>query len=169
MHNFIVFFMLKQTQAIVLTIRAKGDNSSLLDVYTREAGRATYVVYGQRWKSTLQPMGVVAVTVQQQPNREVGTLVSAERVFVPQKQDVPHHCMYLFMAEVLEKSLRHPLTDEVLFDWLIEQIKKLDLTDELQAFPTAFMTHLSQLLGYGGAVLDEWRYLKSLDVIQTIY
>ncbi|MCQ2347712.1 MAG: DNA repair protein RecO [Paludibacteraceae bacterium] len=158
-----------QTQAIVLTLRAKGDNSSLMDVYTRESGRATYLVYGQRWKSTLQPMSVVSMTVQQQPNREIGTLVSAERVFVPQKQDVKHHCMYLFMAEALEKSLRHPLADDALYDWLIEEIKKLDLTDELQAFPSSFMTRLSELLGYGGAILDEWRYLKSLDIIQTIY
>lgn len=161
--------MLIQTQAIVLTLHAKGDNSSLLEIYTRDAGRAACVVYGQRWKSTLQPMSVVALTMQQPPNREVGTLVSAERIIVPQKQDVQHHCMYLLMAEVLERSLRHPLTDEALFDWLIGEIKKLDLTDELQSFPSYFMTHLSELLGYGGAVLDEWRYLKSLDIIQTIY
>lgn len=156
------------TSAIVLALHKKGDNTTFLEAYTRYAGRATFLVYGNRWKSVLQPMALVELSVQQAPNREIGTLNSAELNFVPQHHDMPHQCMALFMAETLAQTMRHPMADEELFRWIEEKIKQLDRLDELADFPNSFLTGLSQSLGYGGTILDEWHHLKSLDIIQTI-
>lgn len=160
--------MLQTTQAVILNCRKKGDNSSLVETYTQEQGRVDFMVFGNKWKSTLQPMAVVEISYQQTPTRTMGTITEVTRTFVPQNQDMPHQCMALFMAEIIEKSLRLPLTDETLFNWLTNSIKKLDQMDELSNFAAEFMAQLSTILGYGGAVLDEWRDLKSLDIIQTI-
>ncbi len=160
--------MTPKTEAIILSLHAKNDTSSLLEVYTRNEGRSSYLVFGNKWRSTLQPMAIVELTSQGNPARELRTLSSATRLFVPKKNDITHTCLMLFMAEAIEKSLRHPMEDETLFDWLISQIKKLDQTDELQMFPNEFLVALSEQLGYGGVILDEWRSLKSLDIIQTV-
>lgn len=160
--------MTSKTEAIILRLQKRGDNTSLVSAYTRTGGCSAYIVYGNKWKSTLQPIALVEISAQHNPTHEVGSLVSVERSFVPQQQDVAHYCMAMFMAEIIEKSLKHPMQDEVLFDWLKEEIKKLDQRDELTGWANQFMVGFSQLLGYGGAILDEWRNLKSLDVIQTI-
>ncbi len=160
--------MNEKTESIVLGLHKHGDNSSILHAYTRAYGRINYMVYGNKWKATLTPMSIVEIVSQSRATMPIAAISSVERLFVPQKQDVQHHCAALFMAEAVEKSVRHPMADEELFDWLTETIKKLDQTDELQSFPDTFMTRLSELLGYGGAVLDEWRDLKSLDIVQTV-
>lgn len=160
--------MTTKTEAIILRVQKTGENSSLVYAYTRVSGRGAYTIYGGKWKSTLQPMALVEISSQHNPTREIENLTSVERTYVPQHQDVPHYCMAIFMAEVLEKTLKHPMADETLFEWLTEETKKLDQRDELTGFVDEFMTGLSTLLGYGGTILDEWRELKSLDVIQTI-
>lgn len=160
--------MLQTTQAVILNCRKKGDTSSLVETYTSEKGRVNFMVFGNKWKSTLQPMAVVEISYQQTPTRTLATITEVTRTFVPQSQDMPHQCMALFMAEIIEKSLQLPLTDETLFNWLTDSIKKLDQMDELGDFAAEFMAQLSVLLGYGGTVLDEWRNLKSLDIIQAI-
>jgi len=160
--------MTGKTEAIILRVQKKGDNNSLVYAYTRAYGRSAYTIYGNKWKSTLQPMALVEISSQHNPTREIENLTSVERTYVPKHQDVPHYCMSMFMAEVVEKSLKHPMEDETLFDWLREAIKELDQRDELNGFIDEFLMGLSTLLGYGGTILDEWRELKSLDIIQTI-
>lgn len=157
-----------KTEAIILGWQKHGDNSILVHAYTQECGRLSCLAFGNRWKSALTPMSLVEMVHSDNPTRPLPSISSVERLFVPHKQDVTHHCIYLFMAEALEKSLKMPLADENLFCWLKETLKKLDQTDELNDFPPYFLTQLSTLLGYGGAVLDEWHGLKSLDVVQTI-
>jgi len=160
--------MTNKTEAIILQVQKKGDNNSLVYAYTRTYGRCAYNTYGNKWKGTLQPMALVEITSQHNPTREIENLTSVERTYVPLHQDVPHYCMAMFMAEIIEKSLKHPMKDETMFEWLTEEIKKLDQMDELTDFVDEFRTGFSTLLGYGGTILDEWRELKSLDVIQTI-
>jgi len=160
--------MTSKTEAIILRVQKKGDNNSLVYAYTRASGRCAYYIYGNKWKSTLHPMALVEISSQHNPTREIENLTSVERTYVPQHQDVPHYCMAMFMAEVVEKSLKLPMVDETLFDWLEEEIKKLDQRDELTNFVDEFLQGMSLLLGYGGTILDEWRELKSLDIIQTI-
>jgi len=160
--------MTNKTEAIILRMMKTGENSSLVYAYTRASGRCAYYIYGNKWKSTLQPMALVEITSQHNPTREIENITSAERTYVPRHQDVPHYCMAIFMAEVVEKSLKHPMEDERLFDWLKETIIELDQKDGLTGVADAFLQGLSTLLGYGGTILEEWRELKSLDVIQTI-
>jgi len=160
--------MTTKTEAIILRVQKTGDNSSLVYAYTRACGRNTYVVYGNKWKATLQPMALVEICAQNNPARNTSSLVSVERIYVPQQQDIPHYCMNMMMAEVIEKSIQHPMEDVVIWDWLVAETKKLDQMDELTGFSDEFLLGMSRLLGYGGTILDEWRELKSLDIIQTI-
>ncbi|MCQ2342970.1 MAG: DNA repair protein RecO [Paludibacteraceae bacterium] len=160
--------MNKTTTAIVLCIRRKGDNSSLLEVYTRDSGRRTFLLYGHKWQSNLLPMSLVTITASN-PNREVSAVSQVERYFVPQHTDIRRQCIALLMAEAIEKSMRLPMADETLYDWLEDQVKQLDQLEETdQDYPLAFLTHMSELLGYGGVMIDEWRDLKSLDIIERI-
>lgn len=158
-----------KTEGIVLGLRKKGDNQTLVEVYTRENGRAAFFVYGNKYKSALMPLSFIELTYTCKPTAPIPTLSSAQRLFLPIHDDVPHYCVAMFIAEVLEKSLRHPMQDETLFEWLVQCIKKLDQTDELHTFPRTFLVALSQQLGYGGEMLDEWQNLKSSEVIHHVF
>jgi len=160
--------MTSKTEAIILRVQKTGENSSLVYAYTRASGRSAYYIYGNKWKATLQPMALVEICAQNNPTRNTSNLVSVDRIYVPQHQDIPHYCMNIMMAEVIEKSIQHPMEDAIIWNWLVEEIKKLDQMDELTSFADEFLLGMSHLLGYGGTIMDEWRELKSLDVIQTI-
>lgn len=160
--------MIERNHAIVLALHKKGDNSCLLEAYTAEGGRALFMVFGKRWTSMLQPMSIVDISFHHQPTRDVYNVVSVESTFVPKTNDVAHFCIKMFMAELMLKTLTHPMSDSALFDYIEKAVIQLDQLNDLKGFVEDFMKQVSQLAGYGGAILDEWRNLKSIDIIQTI-
>lgn len=157
-----------KTEGIILGLHKKSDSKSLVEVYTRTDGRKTFSVFGSRWKSVLMPLSYVELTYTMNSALPFAAINSAQRIYVPTREDVPHYCMAMFMAEVLEKSLRHPMQDESLFVWLTDCLQRLDQTDDLSAWPAYFLAQLSAQLGYGGEMLEEWQNLKSYEVIRQI-
>ena len=133
------------------------DRCSRLTLYTREGGRVYCTVYGHKWHPFLTPASIVEVSVQHNPVRNLTALLTAERLFVPQRDDMSYHCALLFVAEVMNKTLLHPMADEVLFDALRQELIRLHALSIDEDYAQQFMTRFSVLLGYGGEPLEEWR------------
>ena len=69
------------------------------------------------------------------------------------------------MSEVIYRTVKLPLQDEQLFDFLADSVQELDMADSVEDIPRRFICRLSELLGYGGQMLEEWGNLKSSELI----
>ena len=156
--------MVATWNAIVMHVQPVSDQYVLLHLYTRQGGRRCVKAYGRKWRSTLTPMAIVEVCVSGK-SEEQCALTSVARTYVPQHDDMAHHCAYLMMAEVLMKTLVHPMQDEQLYEYLLQQTIEVDERDEMVGWSAAFLYGLSQQLGYGGQWLNEWHQLKSIDLL----
>ena len=162
--------MQEKTEAIVIGLKRNKDNSSLLSLYTRAGGRTYYIVYGNRLRSILNPFSLIEITAEQKPGYEMHTLQSAHLAYVPTQlpTNVVKQCVALFIAEALDKTLRHPMPDEVVFDYLSQLVRELDLTAEPEQLPNRFLQTMNRLLGYGDEQMEELKNLKSAEIIRLL-
>ena len=143
--------MLSTTDAIVLSLQPHSDKAHVLHAYTRAGGRVNYMVYGLGRKHAIgmyTPFTLVQITADQTPSKPP-TLKEA----VPLSPNSPNPNPYknaiaLFISEVLYHVLRHPMTDEPMFDFIAEAAQMLDQTEEPQNFHLQFLSGLAAKLGF---------------------
>ncbi len=168
-----------RTEGIVLAVQRKSDTTSLVHLYTREYGRVLYMVYGGRGgrkrsggvnMNMLTPLSWVDIEGRELPGQTLHSLVSAQLHYVPNHLpvDIKRQCLAMFMAEALYKTLKHPLSDERVFDYLCGQIVELDTGDSIEHIAGHFVSRLSELLGYGGEPLEEFRNLHSAALLNML-
>lgn len=139
--------MLSTTDAIVLSLQPQSDKAHLLHAYTREGGRVNYKVYGLGRKNTAgkySPLSIVQLTT------DAHSIRTAQLTFVPATlvTDPYKRAIVLFISEVLYHVLRHPMTDEPMFDFLTAAIQDLDQSTEPQNFHLTFLIDLAAKLGF---------------------
>ena len=131
--------MLTTTEAIVLSLQPYNDKAHILHAFTRKSGRINYIVYGiGRKKSAAQyaPLSLVELTADMQPNRSFQTLRQTRLTYIPTQlpTDLRRRTVALFLAEILYRTLRHPMEDPALFDYLSDMTQELDTTPNLGRF-----------------------------------
>jgi DNA repair protein RecO (recombination protein O) len=109
------------------------------------------MVYGLGRKNAAgkySPLALVQLTTDERSVRTSQlSYVPTATVTDPYKRTIA-----LFLSEVLFHTLRHPMVDEPMFDFLVQAVRALDETDEPQNF------HLSFLIGFAarlGFAIDE--------------
>lgn len=134
----------------------------MVHLYTAEHGRMQYVVYGHKQKGTLRPLSVIEFTFTKRQNAptQMGTLSSAALLYTPQRlsTEVQRQCVAMFIAEMLLNTLRHPMSDQPLFEWLLSVIKHLDQDDDIANIHLQFLLQYASYLGIGidDAEHPEW-------------
>ena len=75
---------------------------------------------------------------------------TAQLTFVPRTIDTDPYkrTIALFISEVLYHVLRHPMSDEPMFDFIAQSIQELDETDKPQNFHLSFLVGLAAKLGF---------------------
>ncbi len=149
-------------EAIVLHLSKYSDKASILHVYTRQHGRMAYMVYGLHSKSgkaraaVFEPMAHVEIIANHTPNKQIQQLKEAHLHFIaPEtRTDMRRRTVSLFLAEILYRTLLHPMADEPLFAWLVEQIQALEQTVEPENLHLHFLLGLTEFLGIT-PMLDE--------------
>lgn len=146
--------MLTSTEAIVLSLQPYSDKAHILHAFTRASGRVNYMVYGLgRKKSAAQyaPLSLVELTADVQPNRSFQTLRQARLTYVPHQMptDLRRQTVAMFLAEVLYRTLRHPMEDADLFDYLAGIVQELDTTPDPENLHIRFLVGLASLMGFG--------------------
>ena len=139
--------MLSTTEAIVLSLQPHSDKAHVLHAYTRAGGRVNYMVYGLGRKNTsgkYSPLSIVQLTTDERSVR------TAQLSYVPRTivQDPYKRTIALFISEVLYHVLRHPMTDEPLYDYLEQAIEQLDRCTKPQNFHLLFLVDLAAKLGF---------------------
>ena len=149
--------MLVKTEAIVLHSLKYGESKIIVDMFTREAGRLTFVVSvpktskSRMKKQYFQPMTLLEVecdlrqNVQLQKLKDARLLVAYTSIpFSPEKL-----ALSLFVAEFLYYALRSEQQNELLFSYICDSIQWLDTVETGYAnFHLTFLMRMSRFLGF---------------------
>lgn len=139
--------------AIVLNTTRYSDTGSIVHLYTKEYGRMQYAVYGNKYKALLRPLSIIDFTSTRRNNApsQMGTISSISLLYTPQllTTDIQRQCVAMFIAEVLASTLRHPMSDQPLFNWLYSVIQHLDQDTEISNLHLNFLLEYATYLGIG--------------------
>ena len=139
--------------AIVLTTTKYSDTGSIVHLYTPDQGRMQYIVYGNKLKGVLRPLSIIEYSSSRRNNAplQMQTLSSASLVYTPTllSYDVLRQCVAMFIAELLTYTLRHPMSDQPLFDWLCNCIYRLDKEEDISNLHIEFLLDYAVYLGIG--------------------
>lgn len=139
--------------AIVLNTTRYSDTGSIAHLYTKEYGRMQYAVYGNKYKALLRPLSIIDFTSTRRNNApsQMGTISSISLSYTPQllTTDIQRQCVAMFIAEVLASTLRHPMSDQPLFNWLYSVIQHLDQDTEISNLHLNFLLEYATYLGIG--------------------
>ena len=139
--------------AIVLTTNKYSDTGSIVHLYTPDQGRVQCVVYGNKLKGVLRPLSIIEYNSSRRNNSpmQMQTISSASLIYTPTllSCDVLRQCVAMFIAELLTYTLRHPMSDQPLFDWLCNCIYSLDKEEDISNLHIEFLLDYAVYLGIG--------------------
>lgn len=143
--------MTHKTQAIVLAIGKYSDNANILHLYTADNGRGAFMLYGNRYKGVLTPLSIVEVTTSKHVQGGLASVTSASLVYTPKhlNVDVKRQCVAMFIAEMLSLTVRHPMRDEELYEWLCGVVRELDCGEHIENLHLQFLIDYTVFLGIG--------------------
>lgn len=142
------------TSAIVLYCRPHSDKAHILHTYTRTGGRVNYMVYGigkKKSAALYAPLSLVEITGTGTPNGQKMPVAKEIRLQrVPQRilTDMRRQTIALFTAEVLYRTLRHPMEDPALFDYIAASAEALDSMENPENLHLTFLVGLAEHLGF---------------------
>ena len=150
--------MLVTTQGIVLQTTKYSDHSLIVKIFTRKSGTVSFIIKNAFSKKSKQPASFFApLTILDIIYNETDTEnlkflkeVGIAHPFHAGHLDIRKNSILLFYHELLLKLLYQATApDEVLFDFMVDELLKLDATPEVAPdFHIVFLIHLVQQLGY---------------------
>lgn len=159
--------MITKTEAIVLHTLKLGEHRLIIDMYTREKGRMSFVATvptterGRLKKQYLQPLTLLSLEcdvrqqVQLQKLREVSLLTPLHSLLAdPEKLSIS-----LFVSEFLYHALKGEQQNVPLFDYVRSSIEWLDgALSAFSNFHLVFLMRLSRFLGFWPNLEDDGDY-----------
>jgi DNA repair protein RecO (recombination protein O) len=149
--------MNSKTEAIVLHSLKYGESRLIVDMFTREHGRLSFVVTvpktgrSRMRKQYFQPLTLLMIESDLRPQQQLHHLREASLLspFVSLLSDAHKLAIALFIAEFLYHALRDEQRNVPLFDYVRSSIEWLDSRQDRYAnFHLVFLMHLSRFLGF---------------------
>jgi DNA repair protein RecO (recombination protein O) len=149
--------MLYTTEAIVIHSVKYSDNSLIVTMLTRKFGRMAYVFRKAKTMKSgnraafLQPLNLVEVTVYNNPKKTIQNLkeIRISKFYNNIFQSAEKTAIALFVAEIVNKSLRHTEKDEHLFDFIENSLIFLDKTEKyFTNYHLLFLMKMTKFLGF---------------------
>jgi len=149
--------MLTKTQAIVLHAFKYGESRLIVDVFTRQAGRLSFIVTmpksprGRMKKQFFQPLSLLEMEFDLRPKVQLQKMGNVQLAYA--YSSVPFEAsklsISLFMAEFLYHALKGEQQNEPLFDYVRYSMEWLDgCQSSVANFHLVFLMHLSRFLGF---------------------
>jgi len=144
--------MIRKTQGIVLRQHPYADNKRIVNIFTREAGKKSFVVYNSSSKNKMgfyQLLFVLNLEFQEKQNKTIHTIkeVSISRPYSSIPYTPEKTSIVFFIAEILNKIIDEGFVDERFFDFVVNSMYLLDESEKPANFHIAFMSALSIFLG----------------------
>lgn len=148
--------MLQKERGIVLHVLKYNDNTNIVDIYTEQLGRASFLVTALRSKKTavkpvlFQPLSLIEFEVNIRPGTKLCRIKEA-RPLSP-FSTIPYNpyksAIALFLAEFLYRAVKEETENRPLFSYMEHSITWLDNCQENFAnFHLVFLMRLSRFLG----------------------
>ena len=146
--------MVHKTEAIVLSLQRHSDRAHIVHAYAREGGRLNFMVYGVGGKrkptAVYNPLSIIEVTATMTPNMPP-VVKEAQLMYVPQESrlDMRRQSVSLFIAEVLYRVLRHPMTDETMYRFVEQYAREVWEAEDIENVHLRFLVGFAAALGIG--------------------
>ncbi len=149
--------MLHKTRGIVLHSFNYNDSYVIVQVYTEEFGRVSYLTARSKGKknrvahSFFYALAVLDLEVEHQNLREIQRLKEVKICWPPSSLliDPVKSTIGIFLAELIAKLIKDVQPNRMLFDFVFQSIQVLDLTEKGYAnFHLVFMIHFCRFLGF---------------------
>lgn len=162
------YYMYKSLDCIALRTIRYSDRNSILTVYTRQAGRLSFLIpagtgrQAGRLRALLMPMGRFECVADIRPGRDVFQIRDVRAVVLPPVAEPLRSTLALFTADILSMLLREPIADSLLFDFVDDALRRLEGSADpsrklrgvgLLNFHICFLLRLTRFLG----IEPDWR------------
>lgn len=150
--------MIQKTRGLVLSHIKYRETSLIVKVYTKEFGLQTYMVNGVRsTKSSkskiafFQPLSLIDLVVYHKDGNSIHHIKEIKTSFV--YQHIPYEykkCVIaIFLAEILQKTIKEHFSNKELFEFLYNSLIILDGQKEgFENFHLIFMLKYASFLGF---------------------
>ncbi len=146
-----------KTRAIVLKMVRYGDSQAIVDVFSRERGRVSFICHlsqngrGKIKKQLFQPLSVLEIVYDERPTRTLQRFRDIRLAqpffsipFKPEKLAIA-----LFIAEFLSYALRDEQDNVPLYDYVESSVTWLDNVEgHFANFHLVFMLRLTLFIGF---------------------
>ena len=142
--------MKRTDKAILLNRISYSESSLIITFYTFENGIQKFIFQGGKKKAhQLFPLAISEITYYKRPDSDLGKLTSSEskRILNELPFNPIKSTIAFFIADVLLKCLKTEESEPYLFEYLEDEIIKLDKETDLTYFPIVFLLSFSQHLG----------------------
>ena len=169
--------MLTKTRAIVLHSLKYGETRMIVDMFTRQYGRLSFIVSmpktakSKMKKQFFQPLSLLEIEADIRQKVQLQKLKDV-RLASP-FTSIPFHphklSMALFLAEFLYHALRSEQRNELLYDYVESSIQWLDGQDSQFAnFHLVFLMRMSRFLGFYPN-LDNYKAGDYFDLRESVF
>lgn len=149
--------MQHKTRGIVLHNSSYSDTYSITLIYTEEFGRVSYLTARSKSRKTKTPkslfhaLAVLDLEVDHRNLRDIQRIKEAKAhiPLVSLLTNPVKNAIGIFLAELIGKVVKEVQTDKIFFDFLLQSVRILELTEKSCAnFHLVFMINLSRFLGF---------------------
>lgn len=166
--------MLLKTRCIILHQIKYSDSGLIVQAYTRESGRLSFMIKGMRSKRSgkhnalFQPLSMLDVILYYKESRNIHLLREFSVSYTPSGiySDVRKSCIAVFLGEIMSSVLREESQNYELFDHIESSVKYLNETiTGFSNFHIAFLIGLCSYLGFepGKRTAGDNRYFDLVD------
>lgn len=149
--------MLYKTDGLVINTINYSDKYILVQIFTKEFGRVTYMVSKSRSKtskvqrSLFYPLALLHLEVEHKGSRDIQHIKEAQILHhqYDTMSDVGKTSVVFFLSEFLARVLKETERNHHLYNFLDQAVRLLEITDHSIAnFHLVFMLKLSHFLGF---------------------
>ena len=162
-------------RCIALRTTKHSDRHSIVTAWSEQLGRVGLLVSAgngredRRRRALMMPLGLFECHARQRPGSDLFHITEVVPIYVPATiTDSPtRSAVALFMAEVIERTLRDAPPDQALTSALMATVELLDTVPtgaDLAIFPITFLSQFARLMGIAPEV-DHWRRGSYFDLV----
>lgn len=149
--------MLHKTDGLVINTINYSDKYILVQIFTKEFGRVTYMVSKTRSKSSkvqrslFYPLALLHLQVEHKPSREIQHIKEVQILHhqYDTMSNIGKTSVVFFLSEFLARILKETDKSEHLYEFLDQSVRLLEMTNQSIAnFHLVFMLKLSHFLGF---------------------
>lgn len=140
------------TQAIILNTFDYTESQSIINLFTAEMGRLSFIVPKKKAKQALlQPLFLIEISFVHNTKREIQHLntINIWKPYTTIPRNTEKMFICLFLSEILTKTIKEQIKNRELFDFCVYSIELFDQTQsQWNGFHLSFMIHFAKYIGF---------------------